>query len=41
MKLVKKCGVIVWSSGPNGINEKGAGDDIFLLRKELKSMICK
>lgn len=27
-------GLIVWSSGPNGINENGAGDDVFLLRKE-------
>lgn len=28
-------GLIVWSSGPNGINERGLGDDVFMERLSL------
>lgn len=28
-------GIVMWSSGPNGINEKGEGDDIFELPQKL------
>ena len=28
-------GIVMWSSGPNGIDERGEGDDIFELPQKL------